>query len=646
MKQFTIIIILMFLNLQELIAQKFGKIELEDFEVELNEKDSLADAIYLINKEYVEYTYRGEDLVVTYRVHKRIKILKEGGEKYANHSFGLWGRPSYKEGLVGLKARSYNLEKGKVIETILAKDQIYDEETSEDYRQRKFAIPNVKVGTIIDLVYEKRTPFTRSVRRFFFQKEIPVKFAEYIVNVPIPFEMTPIPTGHIPLERETAGYSGTVFNGTKYTFTAKDIPALKDDEYVLNIKDYRSSLKYEISRVDWRDGVKEYSSSWNQIARKLEESSDFGEEIKRKLKSLDLQVINAKKLEGKDQIKFLYDYVRENYTWNGEYGIYTENIKKAVENRSGNIAEINLLLCNLLIKAGHDARPALVKRRSDGLQNQNYPGITDFNYVLVEVIFNNEVILLDASDKLMPMGILPIEAISNNYLAVEPNSGIIKPFVNPNSFQKLLAISYELDLDEEALVGKGKIRYFNIASVEERKDNAVVKEEIDESEEDEEDIDDLKENTTRITSIENESDIEKPLTYNIEEHLYNEVKFIEDKIIIDACLDAPYDENPFTEDTREYPIFYPYKINITRALQIKIPESYSLESSPEALAVRIGENDGNYIYDCKVVNNTILLTSTLSIKNDIILPQQYSSIKEFYDLIVAKNKEKIILVKK
>ena len=146
-------------------------------------------------------------------------------------------------------------------------------------------------------------------------------------------------------------------------------------------------MKYEISEVEWNNGrLNEYSSSWNQIATTLYEDKNFGLDLKKKLKSLDLQVINAKKLEGKDQVKFLYDFVRENFTWNREYGVYTDNIKKAVEVRKGNIAEINLILCNLLQKAEINAVPALIKSRGRGLQDPDFPGPVSYTHLTLPTI--------------------------------------------------------------------------------------------------------------------------------------------------------------------------------------------------------------------------------------------------------------------
>lgn len=638
---FTILSLIL-VSCLSLFGQKFGDVKLNDFNVELNEVDALADAVYLIKKEEVEYGYKDDNLVIFYKVHERIKILTRAGEAYANFSFGLWDEPNFKENLVGIKGISYNVVDEKIEKTKLSKDEIISEKISKNYQSIEFVMPNVKIGTIIELKYKFIVPFSHSLDRFFFQTEIPVEYAEYTVNIPDEIVLTPIASGSVQLESKQANYISNEFIGQKYTFSTRDVSSLRSDDYVMNINDYRSSLKFEISQTQWKkDKVRQYSSSWNQVAKELNKHDNFGLELERELKSLDLQILNAKKQEGKEQIKFLYDYIRENYTWNEAYGIYTESLTKAVEDKSGNVSELNLLLCNLLKKAGHEVRPALIKTRERGLQNDLFPSLSEFNYVIVEVIFENEVILLDATEKFLTMGNIPTRAVSNNYFVIESNQGNIKTLNNPNNYLKAVALSYEVDMTEEALIGNGKEKYSNYGAVLERE---LM---IEEGQQFEETLgqDESRGNTTGFEKIENKDDIYNPLTYVIEKNLYKEIKFIEDKILIEACLDSPYGENPFTEDQRAFPIFYTNKINISWSYQIRVPEGYTVETIPETIFISLGKSNDKYLYDCKVFNDIIQITSKIKVNNEIIPAEQYEAAKQFYEVIERKHQEKIILVR-
>lgn len=639
---FLCFIMLSFLFLpKELAAQKKDKVEVEDFEVELEPGDEDASAVYLHHNVYVQYSFIGDNLILQYYVHDRIKVLTEEGEKYGEFEIPLYDAPLYKEGLKHIKASSYNLENGIIVEAELEKDQIFNENTSKNYRTIKFALPNVKVGTIIDVSYRLDSPQNRSVDRWFFQMEVPVEYSRYEIHVPNNFVMTPIPSGYIELHNEQENYYGKVFNGVKFTIWAENIPALKEDEYVLNIEDYRSSIKYEVSEVNLTSGREKYSSSWYDIAKELYEHQNFGSELNNKLKALDLQVINAMKLEGKDQIKYLYDYVRQNYEWDGFNSVYTNNLNKAVVSKSGNSAEINLLLCNLLIKAGYDAKPAILKTRQRGLLNSKFPGVSDFNYVITEVPFDEEILLLDATEKLIPMGNLPLRATVLHYLLIGKEGGTIKEAQNPNTNNVINMINYKIDVEGEALIGSGKYRYSDYAAVMERSsineiDNALEDDIIEEG---------VRENITKTVEVVNADDIYQPITYTFQEELYDEINFIEDKIFIDACLDSRYDQNPFTEETRSFPIFFPYKTKSKRSHQIKIPEGYRVESIPEPMVVKMGEKDGRFIYECKEAYGSIILAISVEISTNVILPEQYEGVKQFYQLMESKHKEKIVLVR-
>ena len=68
--------------------------------------------------------------------------------------------------------------------------------------------------------------------------------------------------------------------------------------------------------------------------------------------------------------------------WNGMYG-YTsdEGVKKAYDLKTGNIADINLILVGMLRAANLKANPVLISTRSNGVPL--FPTMEGFNYVAV-----------------------------------------------------------------------------------------------------------------------------------------------------------------------------------------------------------------------------------------------------------------------
>ena len=102
-----------------------------------------------------------------------------------------------------------------------------------------------------------------------------------------------------------------------------------------------------------------------------------------------------------EKMKSVFNYVRNNMVWNNMYSMYTtRGVKDAWQTKSGNSGEINLLLINLLKKAGLETYPMLVSERFDGKVDKSYPFMDQFNSVFACVIISNKKYYLDATDKI------------------------------------------------------------------------------------------------------------------------------------------------------------------------------------------------------------------------------------------------------
>lgn len=67
--------------------------------------------------------------------------------------------------------------------------------------------------------------------------------------------------------------------------------------------------------------------------------------------------------------------------WNEENGCYTDKgVVKAYADQTGNVAEINFILINMLKLAGIETNPVLVSTVEHGIPV--YPTRTGFNYVI------------------------------------------------------------------------------------------------------------------------------------------------------------------------------------------------------------------------------------------------------------------------
>ena len=68
--------------------------------------------------------------------------------------------------------------------------------------------------------------------------------------------------------RTSYSASNLDFNKTRTTYKLQNVPALKDEPYVNNIDNYRSSVKYELSFIKFpQEPVKYYSTTWEDVVK-------------------------------------------------------------------------------------------------------------------------------------------------------------------------------------------------------------------------------------------------------------------------------------------------------------------------------------------------------------------------------------------
>ena len=104
-------------------------------------------------------------------------------------------------------------------------------------------------------------------------------------------------------------------------------------------------------------------------------------------------------------------------------------------------------------------------------------------------------------------------------------------------------------------------------------------------------------------------------------------------------------ENPFTAEERTYPIDYVYTRKNRYIISIDIPEGYQIESLPESAAVSLSDDMGSFVYRISQVASKIQLSIELAINTPLIGPDYYQDTKKFYDIVIAKENEKVVLTK-
>lgn len=635
-------------------GQKLEDITVSDLKETHHKIDTNAVAAYKHSSMLVDYNFRGQGVKLEIEYMYRIKIYNSEGEEYSEFSIPLYNYNSDKEKLSKLKATTFNLDNGEITKVKLDKDNVYEEEVSENWKYIKFAMPDVRPGSIVEVNYQIETPFLYTIPKWYFQNWIPTDHSMLVMYVPKLINLTPISTGLFPLDVESKDIYTRDFESTKVTYEGRDIPAIKEDKYVLNENDYRSGIKYEIHSIPYGNAqTTEFSKDWHTIGKNLINHQDVGKQLKTKLPELNNWIVEANSLTDQLQkAKFIYDKVRDNYAWNEKYGIYTSsNLKKFSRETQGNIADINLLLCVLLRQVGLEAYSLITKSRFKGMLNFNYPSVSELNYIFVLLSIDDKVYYLDASSKFLKMGELPTRAINLSGLLLSDDGSEVLTLQNPNEYQAVYLNNIKFDKQEECIVVEQSSKLSNFASTKYRYENN------NEDTEDDQDLENSKIDTSdsyenefrediyNVSDIENLDDLYSPIKYKAEIKKYSVLKKLGDQIFIGADFGFGIEENPFVASKREYPIFYNHKVNIRKILNFEIPEGYTVESIPEKLVIKSFNNTIQYTYDPKLIGNRININLIFKISNDIVLPEEYTAIVNVYNEIINKQLEQIVLKK-
>ncbi|SHF69050.1 hypothetical protein SAMN05443549_10124 [Flavobacterium fluvii] len=80
-------------------------------------------------------------------------------------------------------------------------------------------------------------------------------------------------------------------------------------------------------------------------------------------------------------------------------------------------------------------------------------------------------------------------------------------------------------------------------------------------------------------------------------------------------------------------------------MSISIPEGYAVESIPKAMKISTGENVGLFAFNILSEQNKIQIVITKEINNAIVSENFYPVLKDFYQQMIDKQNEKIVLKK-
>jgi hypothetical protein len=120
----------------------------------------------------------------------------------------------------------------------------------------------------------------------------------------------------------------------------------------------------------------------------------------------------------------------------------------------------------------------------------------------------------------------------------------------------------------------------------------------------------------------------------------------DDLLYINPMMGEATAANPFKSQQRLYPVEMPATFDELYTLNMAIPAGYEVDELPKSAVVKFNEDEGLFQYLVGKSDNVIQLRSRIVLRKAYFPPEEYESLRDFFDLIVKKQSEQIVLKKK
>ena len=629
-------------------SAKLGNTTLEELKMTTYTKDSIAGALVLY-EEANRYPDESNQNSPRTDFYFRIKIFDKSAFDLANITVYL----RKNERLIHTSAITYNLtETDHINKKYLNSKNIYTTKQSDFWRFKKFTLPNIKEGSVIEYKYSIISPYL-DIDDWLFQSDIPkiksVFKASILGNYKYNIKITgfqKLSVNNAKIKRDCVYVPG-IGNGScaEYVYEMDTIPAFKEEAYMLSKKNYISKLSFDIvSKTSYRGEVKSYTTTWKKADANLK-NYFFNNQISKKSffkKELPLNITSIE--DDLERAKKVFTFIQNHYTWNGNYWRNDDaKVKNAFNEKSGDIGEINLSLFNSLKAVGIDTKLVVLSTRNNGLPTKLYPIIFDYNYVLVQAEINNTLYYLDATDKFLAFGQIPLKTINGEARVLDFKEDSYWVTLKPKE-KSIKNSIVQLSLNENGnFEGSFMTRLSGYFAKSKREKLAVINNDnyLDkfESEYVNIEVDDYKNKNLEV--------LDKKISETFKIRLINDDNESNDGTIkINPVLFDRVKNNPFKLEERNYPVDFGYSFNKNYSINITIPDNYTILQLPKDKAIALPDKGGSFIYKTLKQNNKITIYSRININRRIFSKDEYFNLKEFYKQIINTEKSLITLKKK
>jgi len=289
--------------------------------------------------------------------------------------------------------------------------------------------------------------------------------------------------------------------------------------------------------------------------------------------------------------------------------------------------------------AGMEADPVILSTRENGYVTELYPVLSEFNYVIARLNINGKVYLVDATDPLLPFGMIPLRCLNMNGRVIGDRQTSWQSIVPDNKFKKVCYVQLKLD-DSGTWKVTIQNTYVGYDAYTKRKeifsfdDPEAYKKNVDRNSND---------FTIKKIEFKNLDNFAEPLIEKVEGEIEKRGEM--PTFFFNPFLVHKRNENPFKSSERLYPVDFGATTDERVTINLELPEDVEIVNLPERVALSLPNDGGRFIFDAKKEGNSVVISSWLNISRAYFTSDEYHYLKELFSRIVQLQNTDIVLKK-
>lgn len=630
------------------IDPRSGKVSEAECAMTTYPLDTAAAALVLFEDHTLKIDFDvSEGVPLMYTFHReRVKILKEEEKDRCDFEFYVSRDPDDLESLTNISVVTYNLENGKVVSTKLPRNNIFRTRENDHYDKVTFAAQNVKVGSVVEIQFNRCTARFRDIPDFYFQRNIPVNKCVYTLKLPRWLQFKAITRGETSYsikESSEGGLDlGTFFPGNTLDvteYTAVDIRSLDREPGLYCPRQYRSSMSVVVSGLRFPSLYKDYSTTWDDVDKQVLDSPIIGQ-IKANCR-FEKEVDQA--LQGKEtpqeQLAAIIALVRGKVQWNESFRLVPAEASKVLRDRSGDSADINALVASAARHAGFNVAPVLLRCRSNGILMNILPDTDAFDKMILRFeLSDGTALYVDAADPDGWFNLLPDNDLVTQARVVPLDGpGYWVDLSNLSRNVTQYTVSAELTPDG-VMKGTAKAAYAGVPSYEFKE--AVRKL-------------DSEEKILELLEKECSAEVEDFVSEGLDEysdHASMQYSFERscdvtgETVFVNPFLEHFHSQTLFRAEERKLPVDFQYQEQIIYSFRLILPEGYTVEQIPERRRIA-SALPSSAVLMASAKDNVVTLTYRFELGTLLCPPQNYADARAYWTALLDLG-EQMIVVKK